>query len=99
MQEEIKNVTVAEVKARDGVYILDVRERDEFDSGHADGAVNLPLSEIMQGARPDFPKDQEAVVMCLGGVRSAQAIEILAPEGFDRLENLEGGFKAWHGAS
>lgn len=99
MQQEIQTVTASEVKVREDVTLLDVRERDEFVAGHIEGAINLPLSEIMQGARPKFPKNEEVVVYCLGGIRSMQAIEILAPEGFDHLENLEGGFKAWNGAT
>ncbi len=80
-------------RLENGAVLIDVREADEFEQVHVLGATLIPLSEF--GARfSEMPKDKEIVLMCAGGVRSAQAAEFAAQHGF-RLSNLEGGINAW----
>ena len=81
----------------DDAVILDVREQDEWDAGHAPGAVHIPLAELP--ARLDeLPDDTDTLaVVCRSGGRSSRAVEWLSQQGFD-VANLEGGMRAWHGA-
>ncbi len=79
--------------ARDRYHLLDVRERDEWDAGHIDGARHIPLAEL--AARLDeVPRDKVVVCVCRSGHRSEAA-----RQGLDRMgiaaENLEGGMAAW----
>ena len=84
----------AKSRLDNGAILIDVREADEFEQIHVPGATLIPLSEF--GARyTEMPQDQEIVLICAGGVRSAQAAEFAAQHGF-KLSNLEGGIKAWH---
>lgn len=95
LERDIQIVSVDEAKNRDNVKFLDVREPDEYAAGHIKGAVNLPLSAIMAGKRPDFATDENVVVNCKSGVRCKQAIEILKAEGYENLASLDGGYLAW----
>lgn len=69
--------------------IIDVREPSEFASGHVKGAVNIPPSELLAGAKllENTPKDAEIIVYCLSGARSNSAINILKSFGFTNLSN------------
>jgi rhodanese-related sulfurtransferase len=84
----------AKTRLENGAVLIDVREQDEFAQARVPGAVLIPLSEFAQ-RYSEMPKDTEIVLMCAGGVRSAQAAQFAAQHGF-KLTNLEGGINAWH---
>ena len=69
--------------------IVDVREPVEFNSGHVEGAINIPPSELMSGAKSlqDVPKETEIVLYCVSGSRSNVAKNILSGMGFTNLVN------------
>jgi rhodanese-related sulfurtransferase len=94
---EIDPVRVAQ--AGGTVRVVDVREPDEFagDLGHAPGAEIAPLATIETGART-WDKDQEIVLVCRSGARSARAATLLALMGFRRPMNMVGGMIAWNEA-
>ena len=75
--------------------LLDVREDVEVALEPMEGALHIPLREVV--ARMDeLDEDRPTVVMCAAGVRSTRAIEALRAAGYTgRLLNLEGGMKAW----
>ncbi len=92
----VPQVSVTELP--DDAVILDVREQDEWDAGHAPGAVHIPLGELP--SRLDELPDTDAAtlaVVCRHGGRSARAAAWLAQQGFD-VANLDGGMAAWHSA-
>jgi len=69
--------------------IIDVREPEEFARGHAEGAINIPPSEIMAGATKldDVPKDTELILYCVSGSRSNVSMQYLQRLGFTNLVN------------
>jgi len=69
--------------------IIDVREPLEYNSGHAEGAINIPPSEIMNGAKQleGIPKDTELVLYCVSGSRSNASMHYLRQLGFTNLVN------------
>jgi rhodanese-related sulfurtransferase len=94
---EVDVETVAAVKDRDDVYVLDVREQWEYDEGHIPGVVLLPLGEVP--ARLDeIPTDKTVIVTCRTGNRSGQAVDFLRQNGFDNVHNMLGGIVAWEQA-
>lgn len=90
-----ERITPLEAAARleSGAVLIDVREQDEWDAVRAPNATLIPLSEF-QLRYAEMPKDKEIVLICAGGVRSAQAAQFAAGHGYQVL-NLEGGIKAW----
>lgn len=68
---------------------IDVREPFEFAMGHVKGAVNIPPSKLMAGAKKldGIPKDTELVLYCLSGSRSNVSINILRGMGYTNLVN------------
>lgn len=76
-----------------GTWLLDVREQDEWDRGHAPLAHLVPLSEL--GARiGEIPTDQPVLVVCLAGARSLRAATALQGAGVEAV-NVAGGMLAW----
>jgi rhodanese-related sulfurtransferase len=78
----------------EGALLLDVRSIGEFQAGHLDGAVHVPLHELEQRSRELGPPERPIVVYCQSGVRSAQALRTLTRHGFQRVYNL-GGLSNW----
>jgi phage shock protein E len=68
---------------------IDVREPYEFQRDHVDGAINLPPSDILSGAKvlENIPKDTELVLYCLSGSRSNASMHYLRELGFVNLVN------------
>ena len=91
----VTNVEIADVPAvlPEGAVLLDVREQDEWDAGHAPGAVHIPMSEI--GARlEEVPNDVQLYVVCRAGGRSARVTQYLNENGWEAV-NVEGGMQHW----
>jgi rhodanese-related sulfurtransferase len=79
----------------EGLAVLDVREPVEWEAGHIEGALHIPLSELVE-RRAELPATQTLVVCKVGG-RSAQAVAYLAQQGYD-VVNLDGGMLDWEAA-
>jgi rhodanese-related sulfurtransferase len=77
-------------------YLLDVREDEEWQAGHAPDAVHLPLSELMARAE-EVPADRDVYVICRSGARSEQATGYLNQLGRTST-NVAGGMMAWQAA-
>ncbi|MGE7435003.1 rhodanese-like domain-containing protein [Kitasatospora sp. NPDC001175] len=77
--------------------LLDVREQDEWDAGHVDGALHIPIGEVI--ARIDeLPEpDRRLYVLCRVGGRSAQVVQYLVAQGREAV-NVDGGMFAWEAA-
>ena len=73
--------------------VLDVREVDEFESLHLEGAQNLPLSQLTD-TYDQLDKDLLYYVICKSGMRSARACQFLAEQGYDVI-NVQGGMTAF----
>jgi len=73
--------------------ILDARKSSEFESQHVDGAVNFPLDFINDSLK-EIDKDKPWYIHCAGGYRSMIMCSILKANGFNRITNMKGGFKA-----
>ena len=79
----------------EGLAVLDVREPVEWAHGHIQGSVHVPLMELPQ--RLDELGDQQTLVVCKVGGRSAQAVGYLRQQGYDAV-NLDGGLLEWEAA-
>ena len=90
------NDSVKLCKETPSAVLLDVRDADEFATGHIPGAVNLPLSRICE-AEDRFPDaDTPLFVYCLSGARSSRGVAALAEMGFTNVKNI-GGIRSYSG--
>ena len=92
--QEISAQDLAAMLDAGTAIVVDVREPDEFASGHVPGAVNLPLSAIDPDAVPSLDGKQ-VVLNCLGGKRSGMALDKCAAAQAAIDTHLAGGFNAW----
>jgi rhodanese-related sulfurtransferase len=83
----------AEAAVAGGAVLLDVREPDEWEAGHAPGSVHIPMREV-QARVGELPRDRRIVAICRSGARSRVVAEALIGSGYD-VVNVVGGLKAW----
>ena len=104
MEQQIKNISSETAKKliegnkdNKNFIILDVRTKEEFDSGHLENAVNLDMySPDFQNQIDKLDKNKTYLVYCEKGGRSrACAEKIMTPMGFQDIYNLEHGFSEW----
>ena len=90
--------SVTPVEARNrvsgGAVLFDVRDRDEWDEVHVDGASLIPLDELAEHL-DEIPRTSDVILMCRSGRRSGIAQQTLRDAGFERVANLVGGILAW----
>lgn len=79
------NIDLADLKSR-GAVILDVRSPQEFKSGHAKGAVNIPV-DALPSKLGGLDKNKPVITCCASGMRSASAASILKANGFTEVVN------------
>jgi len=84
----------AEIDRGSDVFILDVREPQEFQICRIPGSTLIPLSDLPRRLDELDGRD-DMVVHCKSGVRSAKAVKLLHDAGFSRAKNLRGGILAW----
>jgi len=80
--------------AGDDIMLLDVRTPDEHDAGHIPGSTLIPLGAVA-GRVNEVPRDKRVVAYCKTSLRAYEACRILAGNGLEHVEVLEGGFLAW----
>jgi rhodanese-related sulfurtransferase len=103
--KEVSAQEAHDLMGNDPEYIyLDVRSVQEFEAGHPDGAINIPILHFDPGfgmtpneefpavVEANLPKDAKIVVGCKTGGRSARAVEIMSQMGYKDVANVRGGF-------
>jgi rhodanese-related sulfurtransferase len=86
-------------RTRGGANLIDVREGNEWDAGHAKGAVHLGRGIIERDIVERFPdKTAELILYCGGGYRSALSADMLQKMGYTNVLSMAGGWKAWKDA-
>ena len=95
------NVDVGEARdliaEKPGLVILDVRTVSEFESGHLEGAINIPV-EVLSSHLSGLNPNDELLVYCRTGNRSTTAVGILRESGYDKVYHMDGGITAWNSA-
>ena len=95
----MKTMTTEEIidllDANEDLNVIDVREDFEVEEGMIPGAIHIPLGSIPEKVN-ELDKSKEYILVCKGGVRSANACEYLEGQGF-QVVNLEGGMMSYDG--
>ncbi|WP_312855192.1 rhodanese-like domain-containing protein [Agromyces agglutinans] len=92
----MQTISPVDAHAVDDAYIIDVREADEVARARIDGAVHIPLGELVSRV-DEVPRDRTVYLLCAVGGRSAQATQYLAAQGVDAV-NIDGGIVGWYRA-
>lgn len=96
-QHQIPEISVTDAESGSvEAVLLDVRNADEWEAGHAPGALWIPLDEL-ERARTEVPINRPVQCICRSGGRSVKAAEALISWGFDAV-NVVGGMQAWEAA-
>ena len=98
--EAVPQLTVpelAEEMRRDGIVVIDVRGRAEWEAGHLPGVANIPVGFLVDRIA-EIPRDRPVVMQCQSGARSAIAASVLRAKGLANVATLAGGFADWAAA-
>ena len=80
---------------KDDAFVVDLRDSEQFQSGHITGSINIPLINLNQRSN-EIPQNKESVILvCEMGSVSPNAGEILMKEGYKDLLILKGGINEW----
>lgn len=92
----VREITIEELKIAliTGAQVIDVRETDEYVSGHVSGATHIPLGTVPNNIEP-FRSDDDIYVICQSGGRSMRACEFLHDQGITNVVNVIGGTAGW----
>lgn len=82
---------------QNGTFVLDVRTPEEWNDFHVPNTTLIPLDELENRVN-ELPKDQEIVVICRSGNRSAVGRDILLNAGLTQVTSVDGGLTAWRAA-
>ena len=93
----IDAVTLAAKLEKNGLHVIDVRGRSEWNHGHLPGATHIYFGDIEENAAR-MPHGEPIVVHCQSGTRSSIAASLLMAHGFTNVTNLAGGLDAWRKA-
>jgi adenylyltransferase/sulfurtransferase len=93
-------ITASELKEmldrKDGIFLVDVREPNEYEIVSIPGAVLIPKGEFLSGAALErMPQDKRIVLHCKSGQRSAECLAVVKDAGFSDAVHLGGGVLAW----
>lgn len=93
MNNTFKQVHVSDVRklVEENAYIIDAREKNEYEEGHIINAVNIPLSEI-RNRIDEIPTDKPVYIHCRSAQRSYNASVLLGHLGFENIYNISGSF-------
>jgi len=75
-----------------GAIIIDVRTATEYNEGHIENAINIPIDNISEIT---YSKDEVIILYCASGVRSSNAAKTLVDAGYTNIYNLDGGLINW----
>jgi rhodanese-related sulfurtransferase len=101
-KSRIKEVSVDETleRMKDGAILVDVREDNEWNSAHANGAIHLGRGIIERDIVQIYPdKETELILYCGGGFRSALSADMLQKMGYSNVWSMAGGWSAWKEAN
>lgn len=95
---KVENIENHEIKSymSKGAILLDIRNKEAYESGHIDGATHIPIRSLLFNLNK-LDKSKTILVICYVGGSSVTACKLLQKSGF-KVKNILGGMQAWNGA-
>jgi rhodanese-related sulfurtransferase len=95
----VTTLEATQLMNRSEALVIDVRDAAEFARGHILGARSFPLADLgRRAAELEKHKAKPLIVYCGDGNKAGGALALLRAQGFEKLNNLSGGFAAWQQA-
>ena len=91
IKREIKEISIDDMNVNE-YFLIDVRSKKEYQEGHLNGAINIPLFSIKRNI-DKINTNKKILVYCQSGVRSKRALKILEDAGIKNIFNLKGGLE------
>ena len=91
---EVDVATTIAALSDPAIQVVDCRERDEWDTAHAEGMILIPLSEMGQRLQ-EMDRERPLIVVCRSGNRSMRATQQLLQIGFTDVKSMNGGLLLW----
>ena len=96
MPEGLKEIEVEHLDTKNSnAKIIDVRTEGEYEKGHIDNSVNIPLSQIRKHIE-DYGKEDEILLICATGHRSRAAAKNFLENGYQNVSHLKGGMMSYN---
>jgi len=96
---EVSPEKAAQLFQSQEAVIIDVREQEEWDEQHIEGAILIPLGEVESRINEIAQyKDSTIIMQCRSGRRSGESTQTLIDAGFENVYNMKGGIIAWNKA-
>jgi rhodanese-related sulfurtransferase len=94
---EVAEISCEDMARFDDAVLVDVREQAEWEGGHIQGAMHVPLSALQKDIFAFTPPEsgKTCILYCQRGMRSRRAAELLRAAGVENVVSLKGGFEAW----
>jgi rhodanese-related sulfurtransferase len=89
-RKQMNNEEVVDKAIKKEIVLIDVREDYEWDGGHIEESINIPLGSIDESLLAQISKNEEVYVYCRSGARASNAKNILEDMGFEKVTNLGG---------
>jgi rhodanese-related sulfurtransferase len=87
---------IKKMEAKEPFHLVDVREDNEYEAGHIQGAIHVGKGVLERDIEKRIPdKDAEIVLYCGGGYRSALAADTLQKMGYRNVVSMDGGWRSW----
>ena len=84
-----------ELLSNPNAYLIDVRDHDEWASGHIDGARSVPLDQLRADPDHELPQQAVLVFVCARGALSLTAAKLAERLGYEAIYSVDGGTAAW----
>jgi molybdopterin/thiamine biosynthesis adenylyltransferase/rhodanese-related sulfurtransferase len=103
VKKEIREVSIDDVKKlvdqNAPIKLIDVREGEEYSAGKLPGAISVPRGFLELRIEDKAKREEELVLYCAGGTRSALAAKTLREMGYEKVSSMAGGYNRWHDAA
>ncbi len=87
--------SMAALTAASNTVLIDVREPNEFNLGHAAGAIHVPRGLLEGSIEAAVSRDKPVIIYCASGNRSALAADTMQQMGYTNVASMSGGFRGW----
>jgi rhodanese-related sulfurtransferase len=88
------SIQISELLTYNNPIIVDIRNKQNYNNNHIDGAINIPYQELIMNPSKYLEKNKKYFIYCQKGITSTKICNILYNQGY-RVVNIIGGYEEW----